>query len=75
MKQHPLTEITTAPMLSQSGMMRLEEIRVSLVIREVLTGVVPAEPWWQKIWRVLNMDVIDLYHAILERYLNWWGRS
>ena len=68
MKQHPLTEITTAPMLSQSGMMRLEEIRVSLVIREVLTGMVPAEPWWRRLWRVLNMDVKDVWRLLLERW-------
>jgi len=71
MKQQPLTEITTSPMLSQSGMMRLEEIRVSLVIREVIAGVAPAEPWWQKIWRVLNMDVRAAYHAVLEQLTTW----
>ena len=74
MKQQPLTEITTAPMLSQSGMMRLEEIRVSLVIREVLAGVAPREPWWRKIWRVLNMDVIEEYHALIEQLTTWLRR-
>jgi len=74
MKQQPLTEITTAPMLSQSGMMRLEEIRVSMVIREVLTGVAPRESWWRRLWRTLNMDVLDAYHALIELYLNWWRR-
>ena len=74
MKQQPLTEITTAPMLSQSGMMRLEEIRVSLVIREVLAGVAPREPWWRRLWLVLNMDVREIWQVLVEHYLNWRRR-
>jgi len=65
----PMTEITQGPTLSLNGLMRLEEIPRVIIITPVELLPPPViETRWQKIWRVLNMDVKDVWRLLLERW-------
>jgi len=65
----PMTEITQGPTLSLNGLMRLEEIPRVIIITPVEILPPPViETRWRKLWRVLNMDVKEVWRLLLERW-------
>ena len=70
-----MTEITQGPTLSLNGLMRLEEIPRVIIITPVEILPPPViETRWQKVWRVLNMDVREVWQVLVEHYLDWRRR-
>ena len=46
------------------------ELSKSTFIEEVVeqpTPVAPAEKWWQATWRILNMDIFELWRTYIWR--------